>query len=197
VITPLVDIGASLAVVGRQQRHGMLKIAEDLDRYRHVIEADRPEVIVECGTWLGGSARWFAALGPEVITVDTVRRASASGGPRITWLVGSSTASEVVERVATLVSGRRTMVVLDSDHSAAHVAAEIRLYGPLVTPGCHLVVEDGIARWMDLDIEGSPMDPIESILLAGSEFDRDEQTEAMYPISMYPCGWWVRRATCS
>ena len=34
------------------------------------------------------------------------------------------------------------MVILDSDHSYAHVTAELDAYGPLVSPGQYLIVED-------------------------------------------------------
>lgn len=172
----------------------MIKLDEDLARYRRVIEADRPEVVVECGTWEGGSARWFAEAGLDVITVDVFRYPKAQGGSRITWLTGSTADPGIAARVGELVAGRRAMVVLDSDHSAAHVAAEIKLYGPMVSPGCHLVVEDGTLTWMDNKwFQGSPLDAVEELLVPDPAFERDEVTEAMFPVSMYPCGWWIRR----
>lgn len=194
MLTPAIDIPASLARLRAQYCSDMIKLDEDLARYRHIIEADRPDVVVECGTWEGGSARWFAEAGLDVITIDTVRYPKAQGGSNITWVTGSTADPDIAARVGELVAGRRAMVVLDSDHSAAHVAAEIKLYGPLVTLGCHLVVEDGILRWMDNRwFRGSPLDAVEELLVPDPAFERDEATEAMFSVSMYPCGWWIRR----
>lgn len=54
---------------------------------------------------------------------------------------GSSTSPEILSRVNEEASGT-TMVILDSDHTCAHVRAELRAYSPLVTPGSYLIVED-------------------------------------------------------
>ena len=34
------------------------------------------------------------------------------------------------------------LVILDSDHSARHVSAELEAYAPFVTPGSYMIVED-------------------------------------------------------
>ena len=197
----LVDVEASLArLPGQYAFPGMLKLQEDLDRYQAVIAADKPDLLIECGTWHGGSACWFAALGPDVITID-VSPLNFGADDRVTQIVGDSASPEVAARVAVAAAGRRVMVSLDSDHSAAHVAAEIGLYGPLVSPGCHLVVEDGSIAWMDARMrdmhgnhgEGSPMDAIEELLDGNPEWERDVATEQMSAVSLYPAGWWIRR----
>lgn len=196
MITPLIDIEASLAATSRQTADGAVKVAEDLDRYEAVIAAIEPEVIIECGTWLGGSAAWFAKRVPSVITVDIEPQPRPSA-LNITWLIGDSTDRDMVAMVAGLLGGRRTMVVLDSAHEATHVRREIALYAPLVTPGCHLVVEDGIARWMDEPYPGSPLDAIEQELVGNDDWQRDTAIEAMHPVSMHPAGWWIRKEpTC-
>lgn len=38
----------------------------------------------------------------------------------------------------------RVCVFLDSGHTAQHVAAELRHFGPLVSRGCYLIVADSI-----------------------------------------------------
>ena len=112
----------------------------------------------------------------------------------ILLITGDSTDPAVVARANRAAGpGRRTMVVLDSDHSAAHVGAEIALYGPMVTPGCYLVVEDGIVRWMAAQpYAGSPLDAIEDLLVGSPDWERDRVIETLHPVSMHPAGWWRR-----
>jgi cephalosporin hydroxylase len=65
--------------------------------------------------------------------------------PRVRFLVGSSTSPEIREQMLAGANacGGPVMVILDSNHSAAHVAEELEAYAPLVTPGSYLLVQDG------------------------------------------------------
>ncbi len=209
-----IHTAASLAtLVSNDHVHadGMLKLDADLDRYRSIIEATKPEVIVETGTNTGASAHWFAELGVDVITVDvnhpsgdpdvTASGERIDGGGWVAYEVGDSADPAVAARVAELVAGRRCMVSLDSDHSAGHVAKEIDLYGPLVTAGCYLVVEDGIfgyapdaIRKMHFPdgLDGSPLDAVAEKLDGNPDWSRDLAIERMSPTSHHPAGWWRR-----
>lgn len=197
-LEPRIDLVASRAAFHRQHAAGTHKTSEDLSRYHLVIEATQPEVLVECGTEGGGSARWFAAEGLDVVTIDVHLPTIDFANPaneRITWLEGSSTAPAIVAAARDHVAGRRCMVSLDSDHHAAHVAAEIRAYGPLVAPGCYLVVEDGIVRWLpELGYEHGPLDATEELLADDPAWQRDVRVEQLFAVSMFPAGWWERAA---
>jgi cephalosporin hydroxylase len=123
-----------------------LKCPLDLWIYQEIFHEIRPDVILETGTHLGGSALFMAhmmdLLGKgEVVTIDT-NPAVRPAHPRIRYVLGSS----VDEVLLASVLGDRPvevrMVILDSDHSKAHVARELELLSPYVTVGSYLIVED-------------------------------------------------------
>lgn len=207
-----IDVAASMTTftshAGFTQQHAglsMWKSTADLDRYRHVIEATRPEVVVEAGTRWGGTAAWFAdTFGVQVITVDISEPSfEAQSWPGVTFVLGSSVDPDVVAHVTGLVAGRRCMVTLDSDHHGPHVEAEIRAYGPLVTAGCYLVVEDGLADLVNskharrfgrqIPAVGGPLAAITRVLVGADGWERDLEVEALSPVSHSPGGWWIRR----
>jgi cephalosporin hydroxylase len=199
----VVDRAACVAQFGNWRRP-MLKHADDLARYREIVAATRPQVIVETGTNNGASARWLSTLpGVElVITVDIrpKRRHYIPDDERITWITADSAAPETVRRIARQVAGKRVMVCLDSDHSEDHVRNEIDLYRDLVSPGCYLVVEDAVIDWLPspkphgCDVfTGNIHNAIEQLRYDG-RYERDLAIEAMTPVTMFPSGWWIRRA---
>jgi cephalosporin hydroxylase len=121
---------------------------------QEIISEVKPDFIVEAGTLYGGSAILWALfleqVNPQgrVITIDIEdqRVEEARDHPiarrRVDFLLGSSTAPEIVAEVARRVQGKRVVVILDSLHTKEHVAGELRAYAPLVESGSYLIVQD-------------------------------------------------------
>lgn len=140
----------------------VLKRRAALQAEQNVIEATRPDVVVETGTKFGGSANFYADLGVDVISVDVACPKPPLPHPRVTYLTGYSTDPRILFFVEQATAGRRTMVVLDSDHSMENVRAELEVYAGYVTTGCYLIVED-------LD-QGGPQEALDGWLPAHPEF---------------------------
>lgn len=201
----MIDIAASLAAVGRQSAEGCVKTWEDLERYEAVITESKPDLIIECGTFSGKSALWFARTAVcSVVTMDVtpyidppIRKALDE------WKVADYTVSSVDPDMVALIAERaktykRVMVVLDSDHSASHVLAEMHAYGPMVTPGCYMVVEDTLLRHMPAEerrhYTGNPWDAVDEWLAVhGDEWELDTEVENLHPVTQFPGGWLRRK----
>ena len=77
-----------------------------------------------------------------MLTIDITAMKHRPVHPRIKYVAGSTLDDAVVAQVRAAAAGKRTMVILDSDHSAAQVAAELKIYPEFVSPGCYLIVDD-------------------------------------------------------
>ena len=82
------------------------------------------------------------------------------------------------------------MVVLDSDHSQAHVAAELEAYRSFVAPGCYLVVEDTNINGHPVaaDFGPGPMEAVEAFLPRAPEFEVDRSRER-FLLTLNPGGY--------
>jgi len=175
-----------------------LKNPLDLWVYQELMADTRPELIVETGTWRGGSAHYLASicdlLGEgEIVSIDVApMRDDYPQHPRITYLAGrSSTDPDVLAEVRERADGRRMLVILDSDHSQAHVEAELAAYAPLVPVGCYLVVEDSNIGQIREDLMPGPLQAIETFLAATDEFEIDREREK-FLITFNPSGYLKR-----
>lgn len=137
----------------------ILKCPLDLWQYQDMIVTLRPDVILETGTAEGGSAAFLADICElvghgRIVTVDIDHPLETlPKHDRITYVTGSSTSDGVHERIREEIEGAQTvLVLLDSDHSAAHVRAELELFQHYVTPGSYMVVED-------TNVNGHPAGP--------------------------------------
>ncbi|MFQ5766973.1 MAG: cephalosporin hydroxylase family protein [Acidobacteriota bacterium] len=161
----------------------VIQMPEDLIRLQELIWTTRPTVVVETGVAHGGSTVFFASMmeilgAGRVISVEVELRPQNRKAleehplrPRLTLIEASSVSSEAVEQVRESIgAGERVMVILDSNHSRAHVARELELYAPLVTPGCYLVVADGVMTLLHDVPRGRPEWKQDNPLQAAQEF---------------------------
>ena len=166
----------------------LVKTATDILMFQQIIAETRPELIVETGVYLGGSALLFASvqemmgIDARVIAVDidlSMVNDRVRDDPRIELIEGGSTDPEVVERIRSAARGKRVMVDLDADHRAHHVLEELHLYSPLVSPGCYLVVEDGFlgGRPVRPDAAPGPSEALDAWLAEDPPFEPDRWRE--------------------
>jgi cephalosporin hydroxylase len=133
---------------------------EDMVRLQEAIYFLKPDVIIETGVAHGGSLIFLASLlkamgnGGRVVGIDIEirppnRSAIESHELRdyITLIEGNSTAAAVVESAGRTIQPKDTvLVLLDSNHSYAHVMSELEAYHRFVTRGSYIVATDGIMQ---------------------------------------------------
>ena len=172
-----------------------LKNPLDLWVYQEILHETRPELIVETGTYRGGSALFLASMCDllgvgEIVSIDIEPvREDYPEHPRVTYLGGrSSTDPEVVSEIRARAAGRPILVVLDSDHSQAHVEAELAAYAPVVPVGCYLIVEDSNIGQIRKDLLPGPLQAVEVFLGRTDEFVVDREREK-FLITFNPSGY--------
>jgi cephalosporin hydroxylase len=171
---------------------------------QELISRLKPDFIVETGTWHGGSSLIWAMIQDQVnpagrvITIDIQKLVDEAAMPpiwhkKVDFLLGSSTDPQVVAEVTRRVGKGRTMVLFDSDHRKPHVLAEMQAYGPLVSVGSYMVVQD-------TDINGhpvlpgwgpGPMEAVDEFLKKDDRFEVDLTQERMM-FTMHPHGYLKR-----
>jgi cephalosporin hydroxylase len=186
----------------------------DMWAFQEVIWETQPDVIVETGSCYGGSALFFATIldhkqtKGRVISVDIQKPPFVPNieHPLVTFIKGDSSDPKIAKQVTSKIKKNdRVMVVLDSEHTEAHVIKELNLYAPLVTPGCYLVVCDTnlggnpismVKMEGDEDAkkkEKGPLAAVQRYLKNNKNFEVDVDREEKFFLTFFPSGWLRRR----
>lgn len=176
----------------------LLKTPFDLWVFQEIVHERAPDLVIETGTWQGGTAFYCASLFDlmdkgRVVTVDIKKFPTPEHG-RIEYLIGSSTAPEIINQIRERIRpGERVMVTLDSDHSREHVLSEMRLYSRFVTPGDYMVVEDTHLNGRPVRLgDGDPWAAVQDFLAENDDFVVDTSREK-FGMSWNRGGWLKRR----
>jgi len=197
----------------------IIQYPQDIVAMQELIWTLQPDLIVETGIAHGGSLILWASLlelnaicgGPQdaqVIGIDidirAHNRAAIEAHPmfkRITMIEGSSVDAAVLSQVEAEAAGRdRVLVCLDSNHTHAHVLAELEAYAPLTSVGSYCVVFDTVIE--DLPAEMFPDRPwgpgdnpktaVREYLASHPEFESDTRMDDKLLVSVAPSGYLKR-----
>jgi cephalosporin hydroxylase len=121
----------------------------------------------------------------RVITIDIEDRLAAARENsvfkhHVDFLLGSSTAPAIVQEVHRRVAGKKVLVLLDSNHSTAHVLDELRAYAPLIPVGGYLIVQDSVFSGHPVQCCGpGPWEAIDQFLAQNPNFEPDRERERL------------------
>jgi cephalosporin hydroxylase len=186
----------------------IFKAPTDVWLYQEIIAELRPELIIEFGSYQGGSAAFFSdmqqllGIDGRVISVDTdLSRVSDVARSRkgITFVEDSSTSDCVKSLLQETINSqkpKRVFAILDSDHSQRHVYEEMCLLRDVLRPADYLVVEDG-------NVNGHPVlphwgpGPYEAMEQYSHDFpddySRDLATEYKFGFTFATRGFLIRK----
>lgn len=171
----------------------------DLNVISEFIFSKKPEIIVETGTWKGGSAIFFADImklaniKPNVISIDHNPRAlpKYKGVKYISFL--DSTDPLVINKLKRhLNNKKKVFVILDSDHRGSHVYKELLIYSKFVSKNGYILVQDGnMYKSLNFKFKETPLWGINEFLKVNKNFQPDLKLSP-YKTTAHPYGWLKR-----
>lgn len=182
-----------------------LKNPLDMWNYQEIIAEHGIEWVLETGTRHGGSALFFADLlearraAGVVISVDVDHTAlQIAAHPRIRLLRGDSASLEIQTAIQELLPRQRApmFVILDSDHTKAHVLRELAAYVPLMQRGDYLVVEDSCVNGHPVrpDFGPGPMEAIQEFVAKNPDLlAADTPRETKFGCTFAPRGYYLKK----
>tara|TARA_R110002167_G_scaffold168187_3_gene365827 strand:- start:876 stop:1646 length:771 start_codon:yes stop_codon:yes gene_type:complete len=207
----------------------IIQYPQDMVAIQEIVWNVKPDLIIETGIAHGGSLIMSASflamldycealekgetldprkpkrkvLGIDIDIRDHNRVAIESHpmSDRIEMIQGSSIAPEIIEQVRRRAEGvERILVCLDSNHTHAHVLAELKAYAPLTSVGSYCVVFDTIVEDISDDLSterpwgkgNNPKTAVYEYLNGRSDFEIDKTIENKLLITVAPDGYLKR-----
>lgn len=171
---------------------------QDVWIIQEVIGEFKPDLIIETGTFMGGSAYFFACLCEllnhgKVVSID-ISPVKTIPHDRITYITGSSIEQNVVEQVKNIMSNvnpAKVLVILDSAHNAEHVLNELKIYSKLIPVGSYIHIQDGCIDVLPQFKKGrpGPLVAVKEFLRETRHFTREIDIELKYVMTAHPYGW--------
>src|SRR5271168_4220492 len=182
------------------------KSASDMWNYQEILFELKPSLVIEFGSFRGGSALFFASVMRQIgrpykllsVDIDHGRLdLVARRDSDILFVESSSTLPGVAELIQQLKGEApgKIFAILDSDHSKDHVLAELKLLRPLLSTGDYLIVEDSMLNGHP-NVPGWGPGPYEAVEAYEQEFPddytHDVERENKFGFTYAPYGFLIR-----
>lgn len=192
----------------------IIQMPQDIIGLQEIIWEVKPDLIIETGIAHGGSLIFSASIlellggNGKVLGIDIdIRQHNRqeieqhSLFKRIEMIQASSICDETAQEIYKIAADyEHIMVVLDSNHTHAHVKKELELYSPLVGIGSYLVVLDTFIE--DLPADAFPNRPwsigdnsktaVVEFLKENNNFEIDKNIENKLLVTSAPSGFLKR-----
>jgi cephalosporin hydroxylase len=183
------------------------KSVTDLWNYQEILTELKPSLVLELGTYQGGSALYFAEtlklVSPHfrVLTVDIDHNVVAERVRQhdcVELLESDTTNPKVAARFKELRRAYpgKAFCIVDSDHNREHVIAELMLLREVTEPGDYVVVEDGNINGHPVlpDWGVGPYEALEEYLERyPDDYISDVAREQKFGFTFAPKGFLIRR----
>lgn len=187
----------------------IIQFPQDIIALQEIIWETQPELIIETGIARGGSLIFLASIleiigKGKVVGVDIdIRKNNARNikkhplFKRLIMFQGSSIDIEIFEKIKKIAKNKKTMVILDSNHTHDHVLRELELYSPVVSKNCYLIVFDSIIEDMPNSFSNNrawgkgnnPKTAIWHFLKNNKRFKIDQEIQNKLQITVAPDGY--------
>jgi cephalosporin hydroxylase len=208
------------------QGRPIIQYPQDMVAMQELIWKIKPDLIIETGIAHGGSLVFSASMLAQLDLCDAIEagtlldpknskrkvvgididirahnRAAIEAHPmasRIQMIQGSSIAPEIIAKVKAVAHDyKRILVCLDSNHTHAHVLAELQAYAPLTSVGSYCCVFDTLIEDMPADMfpdrpwgpGDNPKTAVWEYLKTHPEFEIDKSIQHKLLITVAPDGY--------
>lgn len=169
--------------------------------YQEILYEVQPDILIEIGSYEGGSTLYFAHLldligKGNILSIDINRSRFNVKHDRIIEITGDSSSSEVLSQVSGYCKNKSVLVIHDGAHDKNQVFKDLEAYSGFVSLNSYLIVEDGVidlfspGDGLGLYEEG-PIPAIEEFLNKHPNFMIDLERE-LYILTCSPQGFLKR-----
>lgn len=176
----------------------ILKNPLDLFIYQEIIYRTKPDIIIEIGTYKGGSAKYLRHLltaihGAErfahIFTIDINNKTTYTNNG-ITYITGKATDKKLLNKLKYMIDrswhmglvlkngNPDIMIIDDGSHTYDDTLANLNIYSQFVTPGQYYIVEDTICHHgLNTGPKPGPAEAVQEFLKYCGRFEVDANCE--------------------